>query len=231
MLFFNACRLLIVTSLVLSLNVIAKSEKTGLLHRIPLSPTELYFDKRGPLSCINQGVAREHSFPAVARPCKIYKHFATRGLFDVVKYDNHLARLLADLKCKARGISQEESDLFYMREVEELSRCHVFYLLADIRDPNNTSLADPNCGWHMSLQIENGRRARPESITEISPSDFDAERRGLFGPNWDEVAKLKALYRVTFARHEGDESKQCASIFSAPDIEDFLVWSPAVAQN
>lgn len=197
---------------------------TGLLHQIPVDPEELYFHKDGPLAEIHQGITYPHTFPHIAKTCRIYRHFATRGVFNVVKFNENLARDLADLKCRTRGLSKEEGDLYCMREVEELSGAHVFYMLADARDPNNTNLADQNCGWHVLMQVDGGSRIKPTLVTELSHSDFDAERRGIFGHDWEEISRAKALYRVTFPRSQDDTGKSCSLIFSAVDVEDRLTW-------
>ncbi len=179
--------------------------------------------RSGPLSQINQGVIKAHPFPPVMQSLKFYAQFCTRAFFDVVRCDDDLARGLADLKMHSRGISQEDRDLFLMRELASLAQSEIFYVLADVRDKDHENLMDVCAAWRMFLLIEDGKGTRltPDKIQEV---EFDAETRMLFGPNWRDVTAQKVPYRVTFNRGNIQASK-CSLIFSSPEAEDRMTWN------
>jgi hypothetical protein len=200
---------------------------TGLLHRLPKDTTQLYFNQ-GPLVGINQAVIKSLPFVPYVQQLKIYSHFSTRALADVVRYDAQLAKGLADLKMQTRGFSDAVRDSFVMRELEDLAQSHIFYVLGDFRDSQHPHLDDPYAAWHVFLQFEDGSRLVPNKVEEI---DFDAETRKVFGSDWYKISALKTPYRLTFSRSEGQEHMGCRLIFSAPDIEEALAWPPLEAAD
>ena len=200
----------------------APSKKpVGLIHALNVHPAELYFNPQGPFAEINQGIIKPCPFVDVVKSCNVYKHFATRARFDVVRLDENLAQNLADLKLQTRGQSKDERDLFLMREVEDLSQMHIFYVLADVRDDEHGYLTDVCSAWRLFLQKDDGARVMPKKIIEIDP---DAETRMLFGPDWKDASSHKIAYRVTFPCSLESKKTARTLVFSTPDVESALIW-------
>jgi len=196
---------------------------TGLVHKLPQTTEQLYFHDKGPFSSINQAVVKHLPFIPRVKKLKMYSHFSTRALVDVVRHDEALARGLADLKQQTRGFSDDARNNFLIRELQDLAQSHIFYVLGDFRDAEHPNLQDPSSAWHVFLQFEDGSRLVPSKILEM---DFDAETRRVFGSDWYAISALKTPYCITFPLSEGQEKMSCRLIFSAPDLEDAVEWPP-----
>ena len=189
-------------------NLHQKNPNRPLMH-------SLYFD-RGPLSEVNQGNTKENTFEGVVKTCKLYKQFSTLALFDVVKLDENLVRLLIDKKCETRGWTQRERDLQLMRMLEDVTQSHIFYVHADIRDGHHEEMSDENASWRLKLK-EGSSVVVPQKIVE---ADLDAETLLLFGSHRNEHA---TTYRVAFAR-DAQQQGSTSLVFSSPLVEDAVVW-------
>lgn len=175
----------------------------------------VYFD-RGPLSELNQGTLKANTFEGAVKTCKLYKQFSTLALFDVVKLDENLVRLLIDKKCETRGWTQQERDLHLMRLLEDVTQSHVFYICADVRDAHHEEMSHENASWRLKLK-EGSSYVTPQKIVE---ADLDAETLLLFGSTRNEHA---TIYRVTFDR-DPEQQGLTSLVFSSPLVEDALVW-------
>lgn len=200
-----------------------KTKSNGLLHTLDaLKVSELYFNTQGPFAEVNQGVVKASPFKNLVRTCKVYEHFITRAIFDVVKLGEKEVQQLADLRAATRGHGKEERDLFVMQELNNLAAYDVFYLLADVRSADHPYLTDTHSAWKMFLQNkETGQNIVPGKIFEV---DLEPETRMLFGSDWKNISALKVAYRVEFPRGQEKMGTQKSLVFSAPDLQTSLTF-------
>ena len=120
-------------------------------------------------------------------------------MFDVLWVSDDTSHYCADLYCSRRGKSETERKQILQKDLNKNLRTIRFYVLADVRDGFNKSLAEKNPSWVIYLESEvDGKkvRMRPTSIKEVE--ELTPEVLSLFGYRYDKP-KFKTPYLVEFS--------------------------------
>lgn len=125
------------------------------------------------------------------KSARVYEQFVTRAFFDALWLSDEVRVAYAKLHCGKRGKSVEDTDAFIDRQREENNHWSVFYVLADVRDRQGTSLSDKNAPWTFYLKIGDYKTA-PLSVKEV---DLEPEYQRLFGKQFN---LFKTAYMVKF---------------------------------
>jgi hypothetical protein len=162
------------------------------------------------------------------RSIRIYDQFTTVAMFDVLRFDKDVSRIVADLTVDKRFAREDERQAMVDLDKVDLEESRIFYLLADIRGVENDDLAsDSQSNWFIALEGPSGKRQRADSVTSIKLSP---EQKIFFG---DLADSSKKAYRVEFSRKQfeqlnpeavGDELIAYSIVFSSSGVEEQLDW-------
>lgn len=158
------------------------------------------------------------------KTARIYDQFSTRAIFDVLWLSDDVRVAYANQYCSKRGKSTDDTEAFITRQREENNHWTSFYVLADVRDRQGTSLSDKNAPWTFYLK-QGTYMAAALSVKEV---ELEPEIQGLFGKNFN---LFKTAYLVKFpVRDEGDKKllkKQTTVklIIESVDKSVTLLWS------
>ena len=160
----------------------------------------------------------------------IYDQFVTRAIFDALWLSDDVRIAYANMYCSKRGKSADDTEAFITRQREENNHWTTFYVLADVRDRQGTSLSDKNAPWTFYLKIGD-YKAAALSVKEL---DLEPEFQALFGKHYN---SFKTAYMVKFpVRDVGQarESKKAEAVqfvIESVDKSVVLEWSPVDAKD
>ncbi len=122
---------------------------------------------------------------------RVYDQFLTRAFFDALWLSDDVRIAYSKLHCEKQGKSAEDTDAFIARQREENKHWTMFYVLADVRERQGTSLSEKNAPWTFYLKIGDYMSA-PLSVKEI---DLEPEYQMFFGKQFN---SFKTAYVVKF---------------------------------
>ncbi len=132
------------------------------------------------------------------RSVKIYKEFETMALFDFMWLAADVRTYYAERFCAKRGKDLESRKAIESRQLEETNHWIGFYVLADIRMKNQTSLKEKNAAWTMHLLVNDKIKLETLSIKEV---ELEPEYQVLFGTRFN---NFKTVYLVKFPAYDLD---------------------------
>lgn len=159
------------------------------------------------------------------RSVRIYDQFVTRAIFDALWLSDEVRVAYAHLYCSRRGKSVDDTEAFITRQREENNHWTSFYVLADVRDRQGTSLSDKNAPWTFYLKVGDFK-AEALSVKEI---DLEQEYQAFFASQFN---SFKTAYLVKFPvcqalKANGNQLSEAVelSIESASKTAQ-LTWQP-----
>lgn len=126
------------------------------------------------------------------RSIKLYDQFATVALFDSLWLSPDVRTYFAKRFCDKRGKDSETHKAIQNRQLEETNHWIGFYVLADIRTRNHTSLNEKNAAWTFYLTVNKTTKLEPISMKE---AELEPEYLALFGRCFN---NFKTTYLVKF---------------------------------
>lgn len=130
------------------------------------------------------------------KSARVYDQFLTRAFFDALWLSDEVRVAYAKLYCAKRGKSSEDTEAFIVRQREENKHWTTFYVLADVRDRDGTSLSDrEKAPWTFYLKIGD-YKVEAVSVKEI---ELEPEFRAFFDQQFN---SFKTAYAVKFPARE-----------------------------
>lgn len=157
------------------------------------------------------------------KSARVYEQFVTRALFDALWLSDDVRAAYAKLYCGKRGKSAEDTDAFIDRQREENNHWTMFYVLADVRDRQATSLSDKNAPWTFYLKIGDYMTS-PLSVKEV---DLEPEYQRIFGKQYN---LFKTAYLVKFpvressGKHKVKPASDVQLVIESVDKSVTLTW-------
>ncbi len=158
---------------------------------------------------------------------RVYDQFVTRAIFDALWLSDDVRIAYSKFHCAKRGTSVEDTEAFIARQREENNHWTTFYVLADVRDRQNTSLSDKNAPWTFYLKVGDNKSAQL-SIKEV---DLEPEYQRFFGTQFN---LFKTAYIVKFPALDiasDQKDKAVHLIIESVDKSVTLTWPIGVAKK
>jgi hypothetical protein len=157
------------------------------------------------------------------KSARVYDQFTTRALFDTLWLSDDVRVAYGKLHCSKRGTAAEDTEAFIDRQREENKHWMMFYVLADVRDRQGTSLSDKNAPWTFYLKVGDYTTA-PLSIKEV---DLEPEYQQFFGKQFN---LFKTAYAIKFPardvteKHKVKPTDAVNLVIEAVDKSVTLTW-------
>ncbi len=130
------------------------------------------------------------------RNTAVYDQFQTLAHFDAMWLSDEMKTTYVGLHGARIGRDEEGRETLLRRQLEENKHWISFYILADIREKNHTSLSEKNASWTFYLELSDGERVQPVSIKEV---EIEPEYQYLFGHRFN---NHKSSYLIKFPAHD-----------------------------
>lgn len=155
---------------------------------------------------------------------RAYVQFATKATFDTLWMSDEMKVAFENVHCNKKGKDENTKDALIRRQLEESKHWISFYVLADVRGKNNTSMTEKDSLWSMYLQVGD-KKVSPISIKEV---ELEPEIQFFFGSRF---SNFKSPYLVKFPATDmvGNfylkEAIGMTLFFSSPNLETKVSWS------